>query len=304
MAVVVSSNFAKLLYPGINKVYGQAYNEWKPEWPKLFDTYTSKRAFEEDVQFTGLGLPSVKTEANSIVYDSFRQGFVERYVHVAYGLGFVISREAVEDEQYGVLSSKKAKFLAFSMRQGKEVTLANIYNRAWDTNYTMADGLPLVSTAHLNYTGGTFSNAPTSDADVSEAALEQACIDIGNTLNDRGLRISLMPRSIHYANGNQFEIKRILGSSHRVGTSDNDISALYAMDEFPGGAHMNHYFTDSDAWFIRTNLPEDGMKMFQRRKPEFTADNDFDTENAKYKATERYSGGCTDPRSIYASQGA
>lgn len=304
MSVVVTGNFAKLLYPGINKVWGQSYSEWKPEWPALFDSFKSGRAYEEDVQFTGLGLPAIKRESNSVSYDSFKQGFVERYVHVTYALGFVVSREAVEDEQYGVLASKKAKFLAFSGRQGKEIVAANIYNRAFTSGYNMADGLPLISNAHLNYTGGTFSNRPTSYVDVSEAAFEQACIDIAKTTNDRGLQIALAPKSLHIPVDQKYEVKRILGSPYRVGTSDNDISALYAMDEFPGGVHVNHYFTDTDAWFIRTNLPEDGMKHFQRRRAEFTMDNDWETENAKYKYTERYSFGATDPRAIYASQGA
>lgn len=304
MAIINSGSFAKALYPGVSKWWGQAYDEWDVEYSDLFEASSSRRAYEEDVQFTGLGLAAIKREGAAITFDSMTQGFLTRYVPVNYGLGFVITKEMVEDDLYGIVGKKRARFLAFSMRQTKEQVGANVYNRATNTAYTGGDGLELLSTAHLNYTGGTFANELTVAADLSEASLEQACIDIAKLENDRGLNISLAGDCLIVPVDLMFEAERILGTPYRVGTTDNDVNALRSMGKFPGGVKVNHYLTDTEAWFIRTNLREDGMKYISRKDVQFGVDNEFDTENAKFKATERYAFGWTDPRGLFGSPGA
>ena len=304
MGIVTSGSFSKALYPGVSKWWGQAYDEWSVEYTDLFESNSSKRAYEEDVQFTGLGLANVKREGASITYDSMSQGWVTRYVPVNYGLGFIITKEMVEDDLYGVIGRKRARFLAFSMRQTKEIVGANIYNRATSGTYTGADAVALLSTVHVNYTGGTFSNRPSVHADLAEASLEAACIAISKLQNDRGLRISLAADCLVIPTDLVFEAERILKSPYRVGTADNDVNALHALGKFPKGVKVNHYLSDTDAWFIRTNLREDGMKCYNRKGVSFGVDNEFDTENAKFKATERYAFGWTDPRGIFGSVGA
>ena len=303
MAVITTGNFTKALWPGVNAWYGQAYNEHKVEYTDLFDTEQSRKGWEEDVGTSGLGLAKIKGEGAPIEYDTEQQGFIDRYTHATYGLGFIVTAEAFEDDQYDVVGKKRAKGLAFSMRQTKETVAANIYNRAFNSSYTYGDGVELCSTAHPNVAGGTWANELTTAADLSEAALEQACIDIMKYTNDRGLKISVMPQSLHIPVDLVYEAERILNSPARVGTADNDLNALKTMGKFPKGVKPNHYFTDTDAWFIRTNVPE-GMKYFERRADRFGMDNDFDTDNAKYKATGRWSFGSTDKRQIFGSPGA
>lgn len=296
-----SGSFAKALWPGVNAWYGDSYAEHAVQYSDLFDTFTSRKAFEEDMQTTGFGLASVKNEGGSVSYDTAQQGFLTRYSHVVYGLGFIITREMVEDDLYDVIGQKRAKALAFSMRQTKETVAANVYNRAFNSSYTGADGVEMCSALHVNYNGGTFANELATAADLSEAAIEQACIDIMKMENDRGLKINLMPQSLIIPPDLVFEADRVLNSSLRPGTADNDKAVLNG--KIPGGAKVNQYLTDASAWFIRTNCP-DGLKHFERRADDFTMDNDFDTDNAKYKATGRYSFGWTDPRGIFGSPGA
>ena len=302
MAVMTRTNFSKFLYPGISDHYGRAYAEHSTEYTDLFNTESSSRAFEEDVQITGMGLARVKNEGGPIEFDEERQGYVTRYSHVVYGLGFVITREMVEDDLYDVIGKRRSEALAFSMRQTKEIVAANVYNRAFNSSYTGGDGVSLLNTAHPRFsTNGTWSNKLSTDSDLAEDALEQACIDIMKFTNDRDLKIAVKPVSLHIPVDLIYEAERILKGTYRVGTADNDLNALKAM------GHMqkvvpNHYFTDTNAWFIRTNIPH-GMKHFERRGMEFTDDSDFDSENAKYKATERYSFGWTDPRSLYGTSG-
>ncbi len=298
---ITSGNFAKALWPGVNSWYGEAYNEHNEQCKKLFDTYSSRKAFEEDVGTSMFGLAAVKPEGSSVSYDTAQQGFLTRYSHVTYGLGFVITREMVEDDQYDVIGKKRAQALAFSMRQTKEQVAANVYNRAFNSSYLGGDGLEMCSTLHVNVAGGVYANELTTPADLSEASLEQALIDIGNFENDRGLKIAVQPQSLIIPVDLQFEADRIVNSTSRPSTADNDKAVLPG--KFPGGIVINNYLTDSDAWFIRTNCP-DGMKHFERRADDFSMDNDFDTDNAKYKATGRYSFGWTDPRGIFGSPGA
>jgi len=298
-----TSSFAKALWPGVNAWYGKAYNEYPVEWDKLFDKNTSRRAWEEDVGVTSFGLAVEKGEGMPITYDTERQGFTTRYRHVVYALGFVITREIMDDDLYDVVGQRRAQGLAFSMRQTKEIIGANVYNRAFTSGYVGGDGSVLCVSTHPNVAGGTWSNVLATNSDLSEAALEQACIDIQSLTNDRGLAISLIPEKLIIPVELEFEAYRILKANGRVGTDLNDPNALKDMGKFRGGVIVNHYLTDADAWFIRTNAPH-GMKYFERRADEFGTDDDFDTENAKFKATARYTFGWTDPRGIFASPGA
>jgi hypothetical protein len=296
-----SSNFAKALWPGVNAWWGKEYNEYKPEWVNLFEKYNSRKQFEEDVGVSSFGLAFVKGEGAPIQYDSERQSFITRYVHVTYGLGFIITREIFEDDQYDVVGQRKAQGLAFSMRQTKEVIGANVYNRAFTTQLG-GDGVSLINSAHPNWAGGTWSNVLAVASDLSEAALEQATIDIAGFTNDRGLTIAVRPKSLIIPRQSIYEAQRILKTDGRVGTDNNDLNALKTMGMIPEIV-TNHYLTDTDAWFIRTDV-KDGMKYFERRGDEFGMDEDFDTENAKYKATMRFSFGGTDARALYGSPGA
>lgn len=302
MSVINSGSFAKALWPGVNAWYGKAYSEWPEEYSKLFDKSTSSKAFEEDVGISSFGLAIQKAEGAPISYDSERQAFITRYQHAVYALGFIITREMMEDDQYDVVGQRKAQGLAFSMRQTKEIIAANVYNRAVTAGFVGGDGVTLLSTAHPNLKGGTWSNRLATDADLSEASLEQACIDIAGFTNDAGLLIAVRPESLIIPRQLMFEAKRILGSDGRVGTDNNDLNALKTLGVVPTIV-TNHYLTDVDAWFIRTDV-QNGMKYIERRADSFDMDNDWDTENAKFKATARYSFGWTDARALCGSPGA
>jgi hypothetical protein len=297
-----SGSFAKALWPGVNAWYGQAYNEHGVEYTDLFDTSSSRKAFEEDMGTSMFGLAAVKPEGNAISYDTAQQGFLTRYTHVTYGLGFIITREMVDDDQYDVIGKKRAQGLAFSMRQTKEILGANVYNNAFSATYAGGDGMALLDTAHPNVAGGTWDNITTA-ATLSEATLEDLTIDVMQAKNDRGLNIALTAQCLIVNPNLIYEADRILNSPLRVGTANNDLNAMKNMGKFPQGVKVNHYLTDTNAYFIRTNCP-DGMKHFNRRSDDFTMDNDFDTDNAKYKATGRYSFGWTDPRALYGNAGA
>ena len=308
MAIINTSSFAKALWPGVNTWFGDAYKEYKVEWTDLVDKNTSRKAFEEDVGGSYFGLAVVKNEAAPVTYDSARQGFTSRYNHVVYALGFIISREIFEDDQYDVVGKLKAQSLAFSMRQTKEIVVSNLYNRAFNTSYLGGDGSTLIASAGgggsasaPNVAGGTYTNGVAAAADLSEAALEQACIDIAGFTNDRGLKIAVRPQTLIIPKELMFDATRILKADGRTGTDTNDPNALKTMGMIPRMV-VNHYLTDTDAWFIRTDVAN-GLKLFERRGDEFTMDEDFDTENAKYKATSRYSVGWSDRRAIYGSPG-
>jgi hypothetical protein len=301
--VITSSSFAKALWPGVNAWYGKSYNDYATEWDKLFEQNKSSKAYEEDVGLASFGLASVKNEGAPITFDTERQGFTSRYNHVVYALGFIITREMYEDDQYDVIGKRKANALARSMRMTKEINGANVYNRAFSgSGFTGGDGKTLIANDHLNVSGSTWSNLIATAADLSEAALEQAAIDIAAFRDDRGLLIAAKPRKLIIGPSGQFEAKRILGSDGRVGTDNNDLNAIKTLGIIPE-ITVNHYLTDADAWFILTDV-KDGLKYFERRGDQFEMDNDFDTENAKFKATARYSFGWTDPRAIYGSAGA
>jgi hypothetical protein len=300
---ITTASWARALFPGLKKWYGEAYDEHKVEYTDLFDVDTSTRAYEEIMGTTGFGLAAVKTEGNSIAYQEDSQAFLSRFAHLVYGLGFVLTREMQEDDLYGMVGKRRSKKLAFSLRQTKELVHANIYNRAFNSSYVGGDGVELISTAHPNFAGGTWSNELATPASLSEASLEQICIDIMRWEDDAGLKIAIMPKTLIVPPELVFEAERILRSPYRPDTANNDINALYVMGKFPGGIKVNHYLSSTTAWYVRTNAP-DGMMSFNRRGMEFDVDNDFDTENAKYKATERYSAGWGDPRGIAGSAGA
>jgi len=307
MGVINTGSFAKALWPGINAWFGQTYNEWPEEYKDLFATESSSKAYEEEVGVSGFGLAAEKSEGSGILYDEASQSFVNRYTNKTYTLGFIVTQEMIEDNQYdiSVIGKQQSRALAFSMRQTKEIIAANIYNRGFTGagNPVYGDGQVLLSNAHPTKAGGTFSNIPVVMADISEAALEQACIDIASFTNDRGLKISVMPRKLIISKEQMFEAERILKSTLQNDTANNAINALKMTGMFKDGVAVNHYLTDPDAWFIRTNCP-DGMKYFNRVDTAFAMDNDFDTTNAKFKARFRCSFGNTDPRGIYGSAGA
>lgn len=302
-APITSSSFAKALWPGVNSWYGKEYNEYGTQWDKLFNVESSSRAYEEDVGITSFGLAQRKPEGQSIAFDEESQAFITRYAHVVYALGFIVTREIFEDDLYDVVAQRRARGLAYSMRQTKEVVGANVYNRAFDSAYAGGDGVEMISAAHANFAGGTQSNIAATPAALSETAIEEACIQISKWENDRGLRIQVKPETLIIPVELQFEAERILKSSYKTNTDLNDINAVNRMGIFSQGAMVNNYLTDPTAYFMRTGV-KDSLKCFNRRGMEFAIDNDFDTENAKFKASERYSFGWTDWRGIWGSPGA
>lgn len=299
--IINTGSHPKLLWPGVRAVWGQVYDQHPVEYTDLYAVDSSTRAYEEDVQVTGFGLAAIKPEGQGGTYDSEVQGMITRYVHLAYSLGYIVTYEELQDNLYEEVSMRRARANAFSMAQTLENVGAFLYNNAFSTTYfTTADGVALISDSHVNASGGTYSNALTPGADLSEAALEDMCIQIMGAQNDRGLAISVMPQSLHVATAEWFNANRIMKSVLQSGTSNNDINVLKATNAFPGGIKMNHYFDVSGSWFVRTNVPN-GMQMFWREKPGLMQDNDFDTKNAKALSYMRLSVGCTDPRGIYGS---
>lgn len=291
----------KALWPGIHQWWGRSYSEHKEEYPDLFEKDTSDKAYEEDVEITGFGLAPIKPESTGIVYDTETQGAVTRYTHVSYALGYIVSYEELRDNLYVTVSKRRAQALSFSMRQTKENVLANIYNRAFNSAFPIGDGAAMISNAHPTVAGNQ-SNVLTTAADLSEAAIENMVIQIMLTQNNRGLRISNLPQSLHVPVQLWFESNRILKSVLQNDTANNAINVLKATGTFPKGIQINHYFNSATAWFVRTNIPN-GMRYFEREAVSFDQDNDFDTKNAKAACYERYSGGCTDWRQIWGTPG-
>ena len=300
--IITTASHPKALWPGIKAWWGQVYDEHPEEYSKLFDSDTSRQNYEEDVQLTGFGLAPVKPEGSGVAYDSEIQGFTTRYTHVAYALGYIVTKEELDDNLYEQVSRRRAAALAMSFRQTKENIGANIYNRAFNSTYEGGDGVSLCSTAHPNTSGGTFANTPTVAADLSEASLEDALTALMGFQNDRGLLINVMPRSLIVARQNWWNANRILKSAYTPSTANNAVNVLVATNALPEGIVMNHYLTSPNAWFVRTNI-QNGMKYYSRVGIQFDQDNDFDTMNAKAKGYERYSFGWTDPRAIYGVNG-
>ena len=301
MAVITTGAHPKALWPGIKEWWGRSYAEHKEEYPDLFETETSDKAYEEDVEITGFGLAPVKPQGASINYDVETQGTVNRYTHVAYALGYIVTFEELRDDLYEVVAKRRAKLLAFSMRQTKENVGAAVYNNAFSSTYAGGDGVSLISASHPTV-GGVQSNVLTTPADLSEASIEDLTIQIMQAQNSRGLKISLMPQSIHVPPQLWYETNRVLKSVLQSDTANNNINVLKATNVFPKGIKMNHYFTSATAWFIRTNAPT-GMKHYERDAIMFDQDNDFDTKNAKAACYERYSFGWSDWRGVYGTPG-
>jgi len=300
--IITTASHPKALWPGIKAFWGQVYEEHKEEYSELFDSDTSSMNYEEDVQLTGFGLAPVKSEGSGVAYDSELQGFTTRYTHVAYALGYIVTKEELDDNLYEQVSRRRAAALAMSFRQTKENVGANIYNRAFNSTYLGGDGVSLANTAHPNTSGGTFANKPSVDADLSEASLEDALTAIMGFQNDRGLLINVMPRSLIVARQNFWNANRILKSAYTPTTANNAVNVLVATNALPEGIVMNHYLTSPNAWFVRTNI-QNGLKYYSRVGIQFDQDNDFDTMNAKAKGYERYSFGWTDPRAIFGVNG-
>ena len=299
------AQLAKELEPGLNSLFGMSYDEYTNEYAEIFAQEDSQRAFEEEVMLSGFGSASVKPEGTSVNFDSATESFTARYSHETVGLAFQITEEAVEDNLYDRVSARYTKALARSMANTKQVKGANILNNAFSANAADfgGDGVSLASTAHPTLTGGNFSNRSATDADLNETSLEQAVIDVAAFIDERGLKIALKPMKMIIPSALQFVADRLMNSSGRVGTADNDINVFNQSGYIPQGYSVNHYLTDTDAFFIKTDCPN-GFKHFVRTPITTAMEGDFDTGNMRYKARERYSFGFSDPRCVYASQGS
>lgn len=302
MAVITTGNHPKALWPGVNKFWGTSYDKHPLECMEIFDSKSSSKAYEEDVETLSFGLAPAKAQGAGVAYDSHTQGPTTRYTHIVYGLGYIVTKEEIDDNLYEKVSRDRAASLAFSMRTTKETVSANVLNRGFNPSYTGGDGVELFSTAHVT-DNGTQSNHLTVAADLSEASLEDLLIQINQMKNSTGLPVAARAQKMIIPAALEFEAQRILGSALQSGTANNDTNAVRSMGIMPQGFSVNHYLTDSDAWFVKTDI-ENGLTMFDRTKLAFTRDNDFDTENAKAKCIERYSVGWTDWRSCFASPGA
>lgn len=302
MSTITTGNHPKALWPGVFSMFGMSYNN-RDEWKDLVTVQTSDKHREEMVQNNGFGLAAVKEQGASIGYDTTSQGGTATALHVVYGLGYIVTREAIEDNLYEKLATSRAKALKRSMVETKNTVVANWFNRGFDTNYPVGpDAVALFSAAHPSSSGNQ-SNLLSTAADLSEASLEDLVIQANGATDDRGNKISLQVKSLHIPRQLEFEAARILKSVNQNDTANNAVNALRAMGTFPDGFKVNHFFTDPDAFFIKTDV-SDGLTLFQRRELEFTKDNDFGTENALAKATERYSLQIGDFREWYASAGA
>jgi hypothetical protein len=286
----------------MHKFWGREYKEYPQEWSEIFAEETSEKNYEEDTEVTGFGLAPIKAQADGVAYDSESQGPTKRYTHVTYGLGYIVTREELEDNLYEIVSKRRIKALAFSMRQTEEIVAANILNRAFNTSYTGGDGKAMIVSDHPTV-AGTASNVLATAADLSEASLEDLIIQLMQATNSRGHKISLMPKKLVVSSSEAFNAERIVKSTQQSGTANNDVNAVKSMGLLSGGICVNHYLTDLDAWFLTTNANY-GLTRFNRRATEFKQDNDFDTENAKAKSTMRFSVGWTDWRGIYGTPGA
>lgn len=297
--VITTGAHPKAFWPGVRKFTHTAYNEYPSEFDMIFDVRTSNKNREETVEATGFGLAQVKPEGQAVSYDSHNQGATTTFRHVAYALGYVVTREEIDDNLYSELARSRSRALAFSFRQTKETVHANILNRAFTAAYAGGDGKELCATDHPSL-GADQSNELAVAADLSEASLEDLITQISEAENSRGLKIRLIPQRLIVPPALMFEAERIVNSTLRPGTANNDVNAIRSMSSIPQGVMTYHYLTDDDNWFVQTDAP-DGLITFQRQAFEFGRDNDFDTENAKAKGYERYSAGWSDWRGIYGS---
>jgi hypothetical protein len=301
---ITRSQLVKELEPGLNALFGLEYKRYENEHEEIFSIESSDRAFEEEVMLTGFGSAPVKTEGAGVAYDTALESFTARYTHETIAMAFALTEEAVEDNLYDRLSARYTKALARSMANTKQVKGASVLNNAFTGgNYAGGDGVALCSTAHPTALGPDFSNRPAVPADLNETSLEQGIIDIAAFTDERGLKVALTARKMIVPKELQFTAERLMKSTLRTASADNDINAIKSMGLIPEGYAVNHFLTDINAWFLITDAPN-GLKMFQRSPIRTAFEGDFDTGNVRYKARERYSFGWSDPRGIYGSPGA
>jgi hypothetical protein len=293
----------KELLPGLNALFGMEYKTYGEEHKEIYETETSERSFEEETKLAGFSAAPVKNEGAAIAYDNAQEAWTARYNHETIAMGFSITEEAMEDNLYDSLSARYTKSLARAMAYTKQVKAASILNNGFNASFTYGDGQALFSTAHPLVSGGTNSNRPTTAADLNETSLEAAVIQVAGWTDERGLLIAAKPRKLIVPPQLQFVATRLLETSLRVGTTDNDINALKNNGSIPEGYTVNHYLTDTNAWFLKTDVPN-GLKHFVRVPLATSMDADFDTGNNRYKARERYSFGVSDPLAAWASPGA
>ena len=293
----------KELLPGLNALFGLEYARYGEEHKEIFETETSERSFEEETKLSGFSAAPVKNEGSAIAYDNAQEAFTARYNHETIALGFSLTEEAIEDNLYDSLSARYTKALARAMAYTKQTKAAAILNNGFDTDYAGGDGQPLFSASHPLVSGGTNSNIPTVATDLNETALENAVIQIAGWTDERGLLIAAKPRKLVIPPSLQFVATRLLETELRVSTADNDINAIKSNGAIPEGYTVNHFLTDTDAWFLTTDVPN-GLKHFVRTPMATSMDGDFDTGNVRYKARERYSFGWSDPLGMYGSEGA
>lgn len=299
------SQLLKELLPGLNALFGMEYKRYGEEHKEIYETESSDRSFEEETKLSGFGAAPVKSEGAAIAYDNAQEAWTARYTHETIAMGFSITEEAMEDNLYDSLSSRYTKALARAMAYTKQVKAAYVLNKGFTGagNPTYGDGQVLFSTAHPLVSGGTNSNRPSTGADLNETSLEAAVIQIAAWTDERGLLIAAKPRKLIVPPALQFVATRLLETEQRVATADNDINALRNNGSIPEGYTVNHYLTDTNAWFLTTDVPN-GLKHFVRTPMSTGMDGDFDTGNVRYKARERYSFGVSDPLGIFGSPGA
>lgn len=297
------AQLVKELEPGLNALFGMEYKRYENEHTAIFTEESSDRAFEEEVMLTGFGAAPTKSEGAGVQYDSAQESFTARYQHETIAMAFVLTEEAIEDNLYDRLSARYTRALARSMAHTKQVKAASVLNNAFSSSYAGGDGVSLCNSAHPTALGPSFSNTPSTAADLNETSLEQAIIDIAGFTDERGLKINVQARKLIIPKELQFAAERLMKSQLRTGTADNDINAIRSMGIVPEGFTVNNFLTDTDAWFLMTDAPN-GLKMFKRTGIKTGFEGDFDTGNVKYKSRERYSFGWSDPRGIYGSAGA
>ncbi len=293
----------KELLPGLNALFGLSYATYQEEHKEIYETETSERSFEEETKLSGFSAAPVKNEGSAIAYDNGQEAWTARYNHETIAQGFSLTEEAIEDNLYDSLAARYTKALARSMAYTKQVKAAAVLNNGFTSGYNGGDGVPLFSASHPLVSGGTNSNIPSTPADLNETSLEAAVIQISLWTDERDLLIAAKPKKLIVPPALQFVATRLLETELRVGTNDNDINALKSNGSIPEGYTINHFLTDTNAWFLTTDVPN-GMKHFVRVPLSQSMDGDFDTGNVRYKARERYSFGWSDPLGMFGSQGA
>jgi len=303
MAAISRQQLLKELLPGLNKLFGLEYSRYPDEHKEIFAIEKSNRSFEEETKLSGFGAAPSKSEGDGITYDTAQEAYTSRYTHETIALGFALTEEAIEDNLYDSLSGRYTKALARAMAYTKQVKAASVLNNAFSSSYTGGDGKALCATDHPLVSGGTNSNRPTTGADLNETAVEAAVIQVAAWTDERGLLIAAKPMKLILPPALQFVATRLLKTQKRVGTNDNDVNAIVTNGAISQSYTINHWLTDTNAWFLTTDVPN-GLKMFVRAPLKTAMDGDFDSGNVRYKARERYSFGWSDPLGIWGSPGS